>query len=348
MQRFDVFFKRVFSQHANDILMMLNHILPVDCGTKVSSEPSVEVVKGALRIDKIFKTDTGRLLIMDFEEPFTLDSYFEILTHTAAHIHSTKLHREIVKSSSTSTNYVPLIISITASKRHLEFIMTQNIATRIKLGVYQIVATPFFPIFLLVFSEMNLAEHMLRIANLCSSDDECKELGEKLKSPELWEDVLKRENNIELRRAMYSLVSKYGELLFLLNPDAKYLLQVWRFSKTEAQHVAKDILNAILILFSKEVMQMSVSEILTKKEKREIIKAMGVKEAIEAVGIEEAIEAVGIEKVIETVGIEKVIRTVGIEKVIETVGVKEAIDALGRILNLSEEEKEQLLKKYKK
>jgi len=50
-------------------------------------------------------------------------------------------------------------------------------------------------------------------------------------------------------------------------------------------------------------MQMSVSEILTKKEKREIIKAMG---------------------------------------------VKEAIDALARILNLSEEEKEQLPKKYKK
>ncbi|MEQ9714006.1 MAG: hypothetical protein ABGF52_00565 [Candidatus Asgardarchaeum sp.] len=337
MQRFDVFFKRVFSEYSNKVLALLNHLLPVDCGHSVLRELPVEIVKGALRIDKIYETDTGRIMIIDFEEPFTLDSYFEILMHTAAHIHSTGYCKEIIKSKSIRTNYIPLIISINITKRHLNLLIVHNLAAKINDGVYVIEASPFFKIYLIVFSEMNVAEHLLMAANLCETPEECRSLGEKLRRPELWEKAIKQGDE-KIKKILHQLVITYGEMLCLLNPDAEYLLHVWRFSNAEAREIAKDILAAILILFSKEVVQISVSEILTEKEVRDIIEALGIEKAINAVGLKRVIDAVGLKKVIDAVGLERVIKEVGVENIIDT---------LGKILNLSEEEKKMLLRKYK-
>jgi len=319
MQRFDVFFKRVFLQYKNKILGLLDTILPVDCGKTVLREPSVEIVKGALRIDKIYETDTGRIIVIDFEEPFTMDSYFEILMHTVAHIHATSYYKKIIESGSARTNYIPIIVSINANKKHLSFMAHNNIISKVNEGIYMLKASPFFTIYLLIFGEMNVTEHLLMAANLCRSPRECRELGERIKRPELWEEAI-RQGDERIKRILSTLVATYGEMLYLINPKVDYLLHVWRFSSAESQQVAKDILNAMLILFSKEVMQMSVSKVLTEKEVRDIV---------EALGIERAVKAVGLKKVIEAVGLEKV------------------IDALGEILELTDEEKEALIRRYR-
>ena len=356
MQRFDVFFKRVFSQYKDKVLGLLNSILPVSCGNAVTREPSVEVVKGALRIDKIYETDTGKILIIDFEEPFTLDSYFEILMHTSAHIHATSYYKKIISSGNIHTNYIPIIVSIKANKKHLKFLIRNNMVTKINAGIYALKSLPFFTVYLLVFSEMNVTEYLLMAENLCTSPEDCQELSEKIKRPELWEEAIKQDDK-KIKKILYTLVSRYGEMLYLINPQVDYMFNLWRFSEIEAQKVAKDILSAIIILFPKEVIRMSVSEILTEKEVRDIVEALGIEKAInavglarviDAVGIDKVIDAVGIDRVIATVGLNKVIATVGIEKVIATAGIEKVIDALGKLLNLSDKEKESLLRKYKK
>ena len=338
MQRFDIYFKRIFSQYADSILALLNTILKINCGSKVTEMPSVEIIKGPLRIDKVYKTDINKILIVDFEEPFTLDSYFEVLTHTAAYIYSNKLFKKIIKNNKVSLNLVPIILSIKVTRNHLNYLKLHNISKEITNGVYELQATPFFPIYLVHLSKINLTEHLLKIMNVCTSPEECTKLGMKLKSPDMWEKVLGNERDNKLKYIMKTLVLTYGDLLAFLNFDAEYLFNVWRFSRFESEKVAKDILNSLVLLFPKEVAKLSVSKLLTKKEVAEIIETMGIKKAIEAVGIK---------RVIDTVGIKRVIDTVGIERVVEAIGVEKIIEVLGDILKLSDEEKKQLLKRYK-
>jgi len=304
---------------------LLNVIIPESIGNKVTRELPVEIVKGALRVDKIFKTDKGATILVDFEVSFTLDAYFEILTHAAAHIHSTKAYKSLVESEESKILYLPLLIAIKTNKRHMQSLYRRNIVTKDKQGVYKLLATPFYSIYLLVLTEINLAEYMIKLTNLCENEKECKELSKKIQQPEFWSSKSIREDP-KLKKVLNTLLEMFGELIILLNPDAHYVFRVWHFASEERKNVAKDILNSLLILFLKEVRELSASQVLTKKEKKELLEAMGIKEAIEAVGLEKVIQAIGLEKVIQAVGLEKV------------------IDAIGETLNLSKEDKETLRK----
>ncbi|MGQ4915474.1 MAG: hypothetical protein ACP6IU_12130 [Candidatus Asgardarchaeia archaeon] len=104
---------------------------------------------------------------------------------------------------------------------------------------------------------------------------------------------------------------------------------------------------AVIIFIRRKVDElMSLAEVLTLEEKKKLIEILGIEAAIEAFGIKKVIDAVGLEKVIETVGLEKLIDTVGLDKLIEVAGLDKIIDALGRLLNLTDEEKRNLLMKY--
>ena len=350
MQKFDLFFKRVFTSHPDSILALINQIILVDCGNKITHDLPTEIVRGALRVDKIFKTDSNKILVIDFEEPFTIDSYFEVLTHASAHIHSNRPYDDIIRTEDIQLNYVPLVFSISVNRQHFKILEKNNVIKHINDGVYYAHATPFFPIYIIVFKKLNLAKLMLRAISACKTQQDCDKLEILIRDPDTWEQALLQKNT-ELYRVLSALVDHYGQLVVLIDGGKDFLLGVWRFSRSEMHELAKDILNAMLLLFFEEVKKMSVSQVLTKQEKKELIEAMGIRDAIEAIGIESVIETVGIEKVIETVGIERVIKAVGAKKVIEAIGVENAIKEIANMLNLSDKDRkalEKLLKKPKK
>ena len=316
MQRFDVFFKKAFSRYRESFLALLSAIIPEGIGSKVVRELPVEIVKGALRVDKIFKTDKDVTILVDFEISFTLDAYFEILTHASAHIHSTKAYKSLLEEKQSKIMYLPLLIAIKTNKKHMQSLYQRKVVVEDKEGTYKLLGTPFYSIYLLVLTEINLAEYMLKLTNLCEDEKECKELSRKIQQPEFWSSKLTREDP-KLKKVLNTLLEMFGELIILLNPSAHYVFRVWHFASEERKNVSKDILNSMLILFSKEVKELSASQILTKKEKKELLEAMGIKEAIDAVGI---------------------------EKVIETVGIERVIEGIGKALNLSKEDKKVLLK----
>jgi len=341
LQRFDVFFKEVFTDYPNGVLALLNYLLPEKSGTRIVQDMPTEVIKGALRIDKVFKTDTNMILIIDFEEPFTIDSYFEVLTHTATHIHSKKPYSVIVKTANINMKYVPIIFSISSTKSHLEIFKKNKIMRTIASGVYLLQATPFFPIYLVLIAKLNLARVMLRALELCKDENDCNALEKVIKNPETWEQAIS-ERNINTRQLLARIISEYGRLVILINDDTEFLTNVWRFSRSIEPKQSKDILTAMMLISFEAIREMSVSQILTKEEKKELIEAMGVEDAIAAIGINKVIDVIGIEKVIDAVGVEKVIDAVGIDKVIDAVGIKKIIDELAKKSNLSAKEKEKL------
>ena len=298
MQRFDVFFKKVFSRHHDYFLALLRNIIPEDVGAKVVHELPVEIVKGALRVDKIFRTNNNITLLIDFEEVFTLDAYFEILTHTAAHIHSTKAYNTLFEEKQSKLGYVPLLIAIKTNKKHMKYLKNHNVVEKVTVGAYRLQDTPFFCTYMLVLTEMNLAKYMLRVAKLCDTEEKCQELAKQVRTTEFWDTRIAK-NTTQLKKIRDILLEKFGELILLLNLDVKYVFRVWRYASSERKDISKGILDSMLILFLKEVRQMSVSQVLTKREKKELIEAMGIKEAIEAVGLEKVVEEVGLEKVVE-------------------------------------------------
>ena len=323
MQRFDVFFKQVFSRHANAFLSILKQVIPEDIGTSVEKELPVEIIKGALRVDKIFQTNSKNILIIDFEETFTLGSYFEILTHTSAHVYSTSAYSNLLTEMNVKLNYLPILITVRASKKHISYFIRNNLLRKLTSGVYQLHGTRFFSIYLFVLSNMNLAEYMLKASGLCANNVECRRLAEQIRKKEFWDYRMVQDPKIlEIRK---KLLHMFGELVFLINLKAEYTMEIWRFSTLEAKDISKTILDSLLILFLREVKKMSAAQVLSKREKRELIEAIGIRDAIEAIGIKAVIDAVGIEEVIKEVGVEQV------------------IDAIGSALDFDDEKKRKLI-----
>ena len=360
VQRYDIFLKNVFKRSIASFLSILNLLVPRSIGNRIISELPEETAKGILRADLIVKTDTNNIIIFEFKKKIKINAYFAIAAYTSVHIHTNNAYMDLLtrseKTGSIFLPYVPVIIGFSIQKGYYKHLLQYNIARKTAIdGVYMISLSPYYNAYMFILEKMNLTTVIQRFTRTHKSLKKYAKILNEVGEVEFWR---RARTDTLYRDAALELIKHFGELVLLTKFDVNYFSEAYRFANLYTPSVAKNILDLAVIVFMKRVDEfMSLAEVLTQEEKKKIIETFGIEVAIETFGIERVIDAVGIEKVIDAVGIEKVISAVGIEKVIDAIGIEKVIDAVGiervidvlaKKLKLTEEEKEELLEKYRK